>query len=81
MKLFPNFANCAANKAAYGDVRTMMQELIEEHKETQDKEHPRDFIDCYLTEIANTSEKDSSFYKDVGVDNLATLLIDLFVVS
>ena len=73
-------ANHKTNKAGYADVVTMMRELIEGHKETHDKNHPRDFIDCYLTEILKTDNPQSSFYKETGEDNLTTLLIDLFVV-
>ena len=74
-------ANHKTNKAGYADVVTMMRELIEGHKETHDKNHPRDFIDCYLTEILKTDNQQSSFYKERGEDNLTTLLIDLSVVS
>ena len=80
LKVFPNMANHKTNKAGYADVVTMMRELIEGHKETHDKNHPRDFIDCYLTEILKTDNPQSSFYKETGEDNLTTLLIDLFVV-
>ena len=69
------------NKAGYAEVAKMIRELIEGHKETHDKDHPRDFIDCYLTEILKTKDPESSFYKETGEDNLTTLLIDLFEVS
>ena len=59
----------------------MMRELIEGHKKTHDKIHPRDFIDCYLTEISKTDNPQSSFYKETGEENLTTLLIDLFLVN
>ena len=81
MKVFPNMANRKMNKAGYADVVRMIQDLIKTHKISHDKNHPRDFIDCYLTEILNTEDPESSFYKETGEDNLTTLLIDLFVVS
>ena len=81
MKVFPNMANRKMNKAGYADVVRMIQDLIQTHKISHDKNHPRDFIDCYLTEILNTEDPESSFYKETGEDNLTTLLIDLFVVS
>ena len=81
MKVFPNMANRKMNKAGYADVVRMIQDLIQTHKTSHDKNHPRDFIDCYLTEILNTEDPESSFYKETGEDNLTTLLIDLFVVS
>ena len=80
LKIFPNFANRKKNKDGYSDVSKMIKALIEDHKESHDKDHPKDFIDCYLTEIAKTTDKDSSFFKDTGEENLTTLLIDLFVV-
>ena len=74
-------ANRKMNKAGYADVVRMIQDLIQTHKIYHDKNHPRDFIDCYLTEILNTEDPESSFYKKTGEDNLTRLLIDLFVVS
>ena len=59
-------ANRRTNKAGYTDVAKMIKELIESHKATHDKDHPRDFIDCYLTEIANTTDPLSSFYQERG---------------
>ena len=81
LKVFPNMANHKINKAGYADVLRMIRDLIQTHKKSHDKNHPRDFIDCYLTEILNTEDPESSFYKKTGEDNLTTLLIDLFVVS
>ena len=80
LKIFPDMARRKTNKAGYADVAEMIRELIESHKKTHDKNHPRDFIDLYLTEILNTKDRDSSFYGETGEDNLTTLLIDLFVV-
>lgn len=81
LKIFPDMAGRKTNKAGYATVAKMITELIESHKKTHDKENPRDFIDLYLTEILNTKDPNSSFYKETGEDNLTTLLIDLFVVS
>ena len=80
LKVFPNMANHRTNKVGYADVVKMVKELIVSHKETHDKNQPRDFIDCYLTEILKTDDPQSSFYTETGEDNLTTLLIDLFVV-
>jgi len=79
LKIFPDMARRKTNKSGYADVAEMIRELIESHKRTHDKNHPRDFIDLYLTEILNTKDRDSSFYGETGEDNLTTLLIDLFV--
>ena len=81
LKVFPNMANRKKNKAGYAKVVKMIRELIVSHKKTHDENHSRDFIDCYLTEILNNDDPQSSFYKEIGEDNLTTLLIDLFVVS
>ena len=81
-KLFPSItANHKRCKDGYADLVKMMHGLIETHKITHDKNNPKDFIDCYLTEILNTKDTRSSFYNETGEENLATVLIDLFIVS
>uniref|UniRef100_A0A8C6TKT1 Cytochrome P450 n=2 Tax=Neogobius melanostomus TaxID=47308 RepID=A0A8C6TKT1_9GOBI len=47
---------------------------IEEHKETHDPSNPRDYIDCFLTEMAENEDKESGF----DVKNLSISAVDLF---
>uniref|UniRef100_A0A8C6T3B3 Uncharacterized protein n=1 Tax=Neogobius melanostomus TaxID=47308 RepID=A0A8C6T3B3_9GOBI len=52
-----------------------VQVKISEHKETHDPSNPRDYIDCFLTEIAEREDKESGF----DLRNLSFSALDLFV--
>lgn len=39
-----------------------MQEDVNLHKETLDRDNPRDFLDMYLVEIENKKDEQTSFY-------------------
>uniref|UniRef100_A0A673AAA1 Cytochrome P450, family 2, subfamily P, polypeptide 6 n=1 Tax=Sphaeramia orbicularis TaxID=375764 RepID=A0A673AAA1_9TELE len=47
---------------------------VEEHKDDHDASSPRDYIDCFLTEMDKTEDKDSGF----DLDNLCFTTLDLF---
>ena len=66
-------------KSVMHDVIELLEECIQEHKETFDTNAPRDFIDVTLKEIENTTDVKSSFYKKTGYDNLKVTLLDLFL--
>ena len=53
----------------------LMWESIRENKETLDPNEPRDFTDKVLIEIQQTT---SSFFGELGLENLANTLFDLF---
>uniref|UniRef100_A0A671VYF1 Cytochrome P450 2J6-like n=1 Tax=Sparus aurata TaxID=8175 RepID=A0A671VYF1_SPAAU len=60
---------------------TLMQKLldfveirIKEHKESLDPSSPRDYIDCFLTEMGEKEDKDSGF----DLKNLCFCTLDLF---
>ena len=57
----------------------MMDENIMKHKETLDPNEPRDFTDMMLIEIEQTTDKTSSMYGQLGMDNLKVTLFDLFL--
>ena len=57
----------------------LMQEAIVEHQQTLDPSAPRDYTDVFLAEIQNTTDPSSSFYGQVGLDNLKVALFDLFL--
>ena len=61
------------------EVSDMMLENIVKHKESLDVNSPRDFIDMMLIEIENTTDESSSFYGQLGIDNLKVTLFDLFL--
>ena len=56
-----------------------MLEKIKDHQETLDYNAPRDFVDTVLIEINNTTDPESSFYREAGLTNLTNTLIDLFI--
>ncbi|XP_030290308.1 cytochrome P450 2J2-like isoform X1 [Sparus aurata] len=47
---------------------------IKEHKESLDPSSPRDYIDCFLTEMGEKEDKDSGF----DLKNLSVCTLDLF---
>ena len=57
----------------------LMAESVANHQATLDINSPRDFTDAMLIEIQNTTDKDSSFYGDFGIENLKNVLFDLFL--
>ena len=57
----------------------MMRTSIEEHEQSLDTDSPRDFIDVVLKEIQETLDPSSNFYGETGKNNLANILIDLFL--
>ena len=61
------------------DVTDLMLENVVKHQETLDLNSPRDYIDMMLIEIENTTDKSSSFYGQLGIDNLKVTMFDLFL--
>jgi len=52
------------------ELRSMFRKSIEEHRESRDANHPRDFIDCYLEQM----ERDGEFDQE----GLELTCLDLF---
>lgn len=65
-QLAPKMSGWSRFETAIMGVKRFMREKIAEHKETRDPSNARDFMDVYLNEIETTTDKDSSFYKNVG---------------
>ena len=59
-------------------MRRVTSTSISQHKETKDSETPRDFIDCYLNKMEETTDTTSSFYRDRGEGNIQRTTMDLF---
>ena len=78
-KLFPNFLGRRDDMMMNRSITHLMEESIVEHKRTLDASSPRDFIDTMLIEIMNTTDEDSSFYKETGIRNLVNTMFDLFM--
>jgi len=78
-KIFPKFLDRDQDIVINKDIIALMTKCINEHEETIDQNEPRDLIDKVLIEIGETTSPDSSFYGNVGKENLANTLMDLFL--
>ena len=78
-KIFPTFLEKDKSLKTNHDILNLMFESIKQHQETLDQNDPRDFTDKVLIEIEKTTDKTSSFYGDIGLENLANTLFDLFL--
>ncbi|XP_063056859.1 cytochrome P450 2J6-like [Engraulis encrasicolus] len=63
-------------KQDYEKVKDFLRQEIEEHKEDWDPSEPRDYIDCYLSEIEKTKEDTAAGFHE---DSLIMCTLDLFV--
>ncbi|KAJ6636179.1 Cytochrome P450 2L1 [Pseudolycoriella hygida] len=77
-KLFPERTGFNNLLEAVKDLRNEFHILIKKRQATHSKDVLNDFLDFYLTEIEETTDEGSSFYKEEGVRNLIDLLINLF---
>ena len=61
-------------------MKILVEQYVEEHKSTLDKDNIRDFIDVYLVEIQkHQTDAESSFYQERGHYMLLNLMIDLLI--
>lgn len=65
-KLAPDRTGFTKLLEAVQDLRNEFRILIEKRQATRVKDVHDDFLDFYLTEIEETTDEDSSFYKEVG---------------
>ena len=61
------------------DMMDLMAESVAQHQATLDINAPRDFTDAMLIEIQKTTDRESSFYGEFGIENLKNVLFDLFL--
>ena len=78
-KIFPNLFQRQLDIEVNQAIANLVRNSIEQHKKTLDVNSPRDIIDTMLIEIENTTDKESSFYQDVGYNHLVNNLIDLLL--
>ena len=78
-KLCPSLLGLDYVKSTIADIIDLVCEKIHIHEETLDVHSPRDFIDMMLIEIRNSKDTSSSFYDQLGMDNLKGTLFDLFL--
>jgi len=79
VKVYPKFMERDQTLAINHDIMGIINTTIEEHEKTLDPNDPRDFTDKVLIEIQRTTDRSSSFYGDVGRENLANTLFDMFL--
>jgi len=60
------------------EMRKLTSMTIKKHMDNFDEEHQRDFIDCYIKKMKETSDEKSSFYKGHGEGNIQRTVMDLF---
>ena len=60
------------------EMREVTSESINRHKATYQEDHQRDFVDSYLKKIQETTDTESSFYKENGEGNIQRTMMDLF---
>merc|ERR1712110_819103 len=58
-------------------MQKLTSESIKRHIDTYDNSHQRDFIDCYLTKMTETTDQSSSFHGKHGEGNIQRTLVDL----
>ena len=78
-KIFPSFMERDKSIKTNHDIMNLMFESIKHHQQTLDPNEPRDFTDKVLIEIQQTTDETSSFYGEIGIENLANTLFDLFL--
>lgn len=78
-KIFPTLLNRHVAVVLNTKINSLMADHVIEHEETLDENNPRDYIDTILIEIKKTIDPLSSFYGDVGKENLINTLNDLFL--
>jgi len=78
-KWFPTLLGRDKHITVQQNVMRMIRETVKEHQETLDMNEPRDFIDAYLIEVANTKNPGSSFYGEEGIRSLTNTMMDLFL--
>ena len=64
---------------ALKNLTNIIEARADEHTGTIDPDNIRDMMDLFLNEIDNTTDKDSSFFKDRGYYAMVNNFIDLFV--
>ncbi|XP_034556261.1 cytochrome P450 2J6-like [Notolabrus celidotus] len=55
-------------------ITNFIENKIKEHRESLDPSSPRDYIDCFLTEMGEEEDKESGF----DIENLCACTLDLF---
>jgi len=65
-KFFPNYTGWKNLERSARTRKEMFDKIISEHSDSHQPDSLRDFVDVYLEEIQNSSNKSSSFHPSVG---------------
>ena len=83
--IFPWLRHLPGMRGVFEKARSSPQEMrrvtsrtIRNHIDTYDGETERDFIDCYLKKMSETTDPSSSFYAGHGEGNIQRAVMDLF---
>ena len=64
---FPKLSGWSKLQEVTIPLKAIFDNVVAEHENNPvDEKSPRDFIDNYMTEIKNTTDPNSSFYKEAG---------------
>ena len=67
LKMFPRVTEYEENVRIYEVQKKFIFKEIEQHEQTLDREHPRDYIDVYLNEMEDNKSSEDFNKKDLAV--------------
>ena len=77
--LFKNYLGINKLEYLLKSIGSMVENQIQEHQKTRDRDNSRDMMDLFLNEIENTTDPKSSFYGAKGHYAMVNDHIDLFL--
>ena len=80
--IIPEWSGWNKVKRTLFDMKGFINNVIDQHRLNYDediRENPRDFIDAFLNQIHNDANKGTSFYGNLGHQNLESVLLDLMI--
>lgn len=75
--LSPSLSGYTGFDKACINLHNYVRSLFEEHRNDYVEGRLKDVIECYLEEIAKTTDKRSSFYKEKGLINAVSTIVEL----
>ncbi|OXA41279.1 Cytochrome P450 2J5 [Folsomia candida] len=77
-KLFPVLSGYTIIREVLGRFTACFKIPIDDHLNSYSPDFDRDFTDAFITQMRNTTDKQSPFYGKVGEDNLLATLADIY---
>ncbi|OXA41087.1 Methyl farnesoate epoxidase [Folsomia candida] len=78
-KMFPKWSGYGLVKQELLNFTNFLRKPVTDHKKTRQEDFDRDFTDVFLKEIQKTTDPSSAFHGQLGEDNLAATLGDLYL--